>query len=253
MSISTADGHHVGGLRPPAHPRRNSTAMTSPRYPAYARHTRRYSSPASAVSTWTSSASFRMTLPTSGTAASPSRRWRRRDAVGRRASPTRPLAGSELHVDGLGRVAGGARGDHVGDQDGVVEAVERQVGAGGEHAHHPAQHGPTSGPDATEIVVSASGIGSPPPPSMEGIGSSGMLAPLRHTTGGEHMLARLPRSGSCSISSCEASAAISGSPRPGALGARVGLDAPPVVGHDDRQAVGAVLATSTSSAPSRPA
>ena len=54
------------------------------------------------------------------------------------------VRGSDLEadLDRVRRVRARALGDHVGDQHRVVEPVQRQVGARGEHADHPAQHGP---------------------------------------------------------------------------------------------------------------
>ena len=82
-----------------------------------------------------------MTLPTPGTAGVDDQRLAAARAQRPDAQEQRAVAGLEVDVDGGGpHVRGRARGDQVGDEDGVVEAVERQVGAGGEHADHAAQH-----------------------------------------------------------------------------------------------------------------
>ena len=67
---------------------------------------------------------------------------RRPRAAGRRAARASAAPGSSATSTRLARhVRGRARGDQVGDQHGVVEAVEREVGARGEHADDAPQHG----------------------------------------------------------------------------------------------------------------
>ena len=59
----------------------------------------------------------------------------------RRKSVRSPVSRS-TSTEGALTCVGRPRGDQVGHEDGVVEAVERKVGAGGEHADDAAQHRP---------------------------------------------------------------------------------------------------------------
>ncbi len=120
----------------------NSIAMLSPSRGANPPMSRRAGTRARPRSRPRSaSASRSITLPTPGTAASPTSArpppaTQRSDAEVERARRRR-----ERDVDRLvGDVGGCARGDDVGDEHRVVEPVERQVGARGEHPDDAAQH-----------------------------------------------------------------------------------------------------------------
>src|SRR5688572_25561207 len=133
-------------------------------------------------------------------------------ALAQRADPQekRTVARVERDIDVVvDAVGGSAGGDQVGHQHGVVEPVEREIGARGEHADHAAQDGTHQGPGGDRDCRRR----------LEAPHASPSRGRQRND-----MAMRLPRTGCTSRSIESASAAISGSPTPGppesALGPR---------------------------------
>ena len=93
------------------------------------------------VPAWTSSATRSKTLPTPGQVAVGQQLLRPVGAQVGDAQLEALVVGGDhdahVAVAGVHRRVGG---DGVGEQDGVVEAVDRALGAGGEHPDHAAEH-----------------------------------------------------------------------------------------------------------------
>ena len=174
-----------------------------------------------------SSATRSKTFPTPGSAAS------RNSAAAPPGSsaPTRssrpPVVVSDVDVDGpVADVVGRVRGDRVGEQQRVVEAVDRALRACGEHADDAPQHGPherpAPDPDGRRLARPAHARRSP---------SVSACAASRSKV----MRTSVSSEGPVPSSSDSASVAMSGSPRPEPRAVGAGQDPAPGVDDDDGQ------------------
>ena len=187
-------------------------------------------SPLAIVPAWTSSATRSKTLPTPGQVAVGQQPLRPvGEQLGRRAAPgARRRRRTTTHTWPLRACTGRVGGDGVGEQHGVVEAVDRALGAGGEHADDAPEHG------ADERAAADADDG------LVGGGAARSREPLRRRLAGaprsKVMRTSVSSERPVPSSSDSASVAMSGRPRPRPGLSGRGTMPRPAVDDDERQA-----------------